>query len=225
MAAEGVHQEKRTRVSRVPLQIKVQKLSGDTKTIDFELDRVGVSVVKSRIAEEMGVAVSRQMLSKSTSVLGDSETLTESCQLDLIVVDLCEHITLVVGDPFDKDIGGEEIHIISNFRAKDVQTAYENGCEIVGFDLQKEFCAYNGEHTLPATACAKLHELGFDFSSLSDVEGVESATTEGLNLRRTSAWPELWLFVARLAAPDLHHEMERRSPHKIEIGGCGLYVE
>jgi len=213
---------------RGPLQVGIQKLSGDFVELHFEADKLDVSVLKSRIEKEMGVPIPRQRLHRrdSMAIVQDSDTLTDSCQLSLTVVPLGEHITLVVGDPFDKDIGGDEVHIKANMSPEELQEAYEKGCEMMGCNLQMH-CQYNDEWTLPADVCAKFEEHGFDFSTLQEVEGIEEAATEGLNLKwaRREAWPMLWLFVARLGAPYLEYEYEGPPPNRIEIGGHGLYCD
>ena len=86
------------------------------------------------------------------------------------------------------------------------------------------------DNLLPQEACKKFHEHGFDLSadgsSLSDAAWTEDAEHGSVRVDCYQAdLPMLWLFTAKLGAPELEYEFKSSRDSVIGIGGWSLFED
>lgn len=127
-------------------------------------------------------------------------------------------INLVLGDPsHDGHNQSDTVVIKSNLTLKQLETAYELGSKVVGFDLTADVAAEYEDSTISDEYMSKLKEQGFDTKKFKADRAEDGS---GYSLW-CDAFTQLWLFIAKVGAPDFRHRLVKGD--MIHVGGYGLY--
>ena len=132
-------------------------------------------------------------------------------------------IKLVSGDDTGDGHGNStDFTIMSNLDVRELESAYRTGVQMLNFDVQdwSNFGA-GSDRMLPPEACKKFEEHGFDFSRF-DAEDDENVGRRVFVDCYQKDLPSLWLFTAKLGAPQLEYEYASGGG-VIKIGGWSLF--
>lgn len=139
-------------------------------------------------------------------------------------------IKMVSGDDTRDGHGkSTEFTIMSNLDARGLESAFRTGVKMLDFDVQdwSNFRASSG-NVLPQEACKKFEEHGFDFSRFDteEADGSDDSADDGGSKVFVDCYqkdlPTLWLFTAKLGAPQLEYEYASGGDI-IKIGGWSLF--
>merc|ERR1712087_170795 len=123
-------------------------------------------------------------------------------------------VKLVSGDSTGDGHGhSTDFTIMSSLSRDELQSAYYEGCKKLNFDVQHWSI---DNKVLPAEECAKFERHGLQMWGEEEEGGVRvDACQRDL--------PILWLFTAKLGAPQLEYEFT--ADKRIDIGGWGLWED
>lgn len=131
-------------------------------------------------------------------------------------------VHLLLGDLWNDGHGkSHSIVIETNLTTDQILESYKKGCEVLGFDVQKEIAAEYGDNKLREKYSQRFEELGLAW--VWHVEGDEDGPID----LDCDAYAELWLFAARLGAPKAigcAFVYNVITPDAVHIGGYGLFT-
>lgn len=115
-------------------------------------------------------------------------------------------VALVSGDDTGDGHGkSKDFNIMSNLDVKELECAYRDGVEVLGFDVANwsNFEADSTNKALPQEACKKFEKHGLDLSEwIEDEEDDDDSGIVRLDCYERD-FPLLWLFTAKLGAPQV----------------------
>lgn len=144
-------------------------------------------------------------------------------------------INLIMGDPSGDGHGNiQYISIKSNLNKNAIQTAYEKGTKLLGFDFVDKVCADYEDNFLHKEEMNKLVKHGFNVDDLGSITSYEKK--EALNFIKndemfysnhlrlwTDSFSNIYLFIAKLGNKNFKYKILDENDSSIDIGGYGLY--
>lgn len=127
-------------------------------------------------------------------------------------------VSLVVGDwSHDGHKQTDTITISSNLSSDLIETSYDIGKEILGFDFIQTCCVSYEDNQIEFKYVEKLEKAGYDFKN-------EEKTNSGaVKVWDAGLYANIYLFIVKLGHPDF--EWEKTKSSDINIGGYGIYSD
>lgn len=132
----------------------------------------------------------------------------------LVRMKMKNNIVLVVGDwSHDGHERTDQISIVSNLNAKQIEEAYKLGTQIMNFDFQKTVCTDYEDNFLDEEDSAILKSFGIN---------QHDEECQGCYLN-SEIFAEIWMQIAKLGNPLLEYKFVSSKANTINIGGYGLF--
>ena len=133
-------------------------------------------------------------------------------------------ITLEIGDPdgYGHRFRREAVYDFNVGSVKELLSAYQKGCNLIGFDLE-EYCQDYEDASIPEKIVKKIMKVLSD-ASVSDWFDNETRVEDIENIRIDyEVYLSLYLEICKLGNPKLTWEEEFAD--SIDIGGYGLFSD
>lgn len=110
--------------------------------------------------------------------------------------------------------------IRSNFNKDEIENAYKEGIEKIGFDFKEDYCREYEDDFLPNEIIEKLKSQGIHVNFESDYEG--SNTGDGVHIR-PDEYTEIYLKLCQLGNSNFNYTIIKTP--ELHIGGYGLFYD